>query len=137
MVLPIGEFTITEEIEIIDEATLPTRTYNLDFEKGRCIGMTDRLEAMEQAIFKILNTNRFEHMIYSDEYGFEGMTGEERLFVEAELPRRIKEALLQDGRITSVEDFHLEFNKDNALATFTAITVYGDVNVLREVINIA
>ena len=136
MVLPIGEFTITDEIEIIDEATLPTRTYKLDFEKGRCIGMTDRLEAMEQAIFKILNTNRFEHTIYSDDYGFEGMTGEEKLFVQAELPRRIKEALLQDGRITSVEDFHLEFDKDNALATFTAITVYGDVKVLREVINI-
>lgn len=135
MVLPIGEFTITDEIEIIDEATLPTRTYKLDFERGRCVGMTDRLEAMEQAVFKALNTNRFENMIYSDDYGFEGMTGEERLFVQAELPRRVKETLLQDGRITSVEDFHLEFDKDNAVASFTAITVYGDVNVLREVIN--
>lgn len=135
MVLPMGEFTITNEVEVIDEASLPTRTYKLDFKRGRCVGMTDRLEAMEQAIFKMLNTIRFAHMIYSDNYGFEELTGKEQFFVRAELPRRVKETLLQDGRITSLEDLQLEFEKDMAFATFTAITIYGDVDVLREVIN--
>ncbi|WP_342510226.1 DUF2634 domain-containing protein [Sporosarcina sp. FSL K6-2383] len=133
--LPIGEFTITDEVEVIDEAELPTRTYKLDFKRGRCVGMTDKLDAMEQAIFKMMQTIRFEHLIYSDDYGFEGMTGKERIFVQAELPRRVKETLLQDGRITSIEDFSLEFEKDKAFASLTAITIYGDVNVLREVIN--
>lgn len=136
MVMPQGEFTITSEVEVIDEAELPTRTYKLDFKNGRIFGMTDRLGAMEQAIFKILNTNRFEHLIYDDDYGFEDLTGKERIFVAAELPRRIEEALLQDSRITSVEGLHLEFEKDIAFATFTANTIYGDVDVLREVITI-
>lgn len=135
MVLPIGEFTITDEIEVIDATNLPTKTYKVDFETGRCSGMTEGLDAVKQAIFKTLNTNRFEHLIYSDDYGFENMTGYEELFVRAELPRRIKEALLQDERITSVEDFKLEFEKDKAIVSFVSKTMYGDIEVLREVIN--
>lgn len=135
MVLPIGEITVTEELEVIDTALLPTRTYHLDFERGRCTGMIDSQKAMEQAIFKVLNTLRFAHLIYSDDYGFENMIGYEELFVRAELPRRIKEALLQDERITAVENFRLEFEKDEVLVTFTCPTLYGDVVVLREGIN--
>lgn len=132
MVLPFGEFTLTEELEVIESPLLPTRTYNLDFERGRCLGMIDGLEAMEQAIRKVLRTVRFAHMIYSEDYGFENMIGHERLFVQGELPRRIKEALLQDERITAIENFKLTFEKDAALVSFTCQTLYGDAVVLRE-----
>lgn len=133
MVLPSSEnIIVTEELEVVDEADLPTLTYQLDFVRGRCNGMIDGRKAVEQAIFKVLQTNRFSHLIYSDDYGFESMIGHERLFVEGELPRRIEEALLQDERITEIENMNLAFNKDKVLATFTAITIYGDVNVLRE-----
>lgn len=133
MVLPFGDFTIVEDLEVIDVVALPTRTYKLDFEKGRCVGMTDGLDAIEQAIFKILSTNRFEHLIYSDDYGFENPIGKDEIFVRAEIPRRIEEALLQDERITSVEDMKLDFVKDSATISFTCHTLYGDVDVLREV----
>ncbi|MEK3886519.1 DUF2634 domain-containing protein [Bacillus sp. FSL K6-3431] len=132
MVLPVGDILITEDLEVIEEADLPTLTYNLDFHRGRCVGMVDGREAMEQAIFKILQTIRFAHLIYSDDYGFENMIGHEELFVRGELPRRIEESLLQDERIMSIEDMQLEFNKDEVLVTFTAITIYEDVEVLRE-----
>lgn len=134
MVLPIGDVTVTEDLEVVSEAQLPTRTYKLDFERGRCSGYIDRKEAMEQAIRKVLQTKRFAHLIYSDDYGFQNMTGHERLFVRGELPRRIKEALLQDERITSIERFKLTFEKDEAYVSLTAITIYGDVEVLREAI---
>lgn len=133
MVLPVGDFTITTEVDVIDEATLPTRTYRIDLERGHCIGMADGLDAMKQAIFKALNTDRFEHIIYSDDYGFENLIGHDEIYVRAELPRRIKEALLQDERITSVEDMTLDFKGDAVTVKFTCITVYGDVDVLREV----
>lgn len=133
MVLPIGEFTITEEVEIIDEALLPTRTYRLDFKRGRCVGMTDGLEAMKQAISKTLNTNRFEQLIYSYDYGFENPIGRDEIFVRAELPRRITEALLQDERISSVENMSIEFKGDIVTVKLTCMTLYGDVEVLREV----
>ncbi|RKD22539.1 hypothetical protein BEP19_09770 [Ammoniphilus oxalaticus] len=132
MVLPTGNITVTEDFEVVSEAELPTRTYKLDFERGRCVGFIDRRKAMEQAIYKVLNTHRFAHLIYSDDYGFQNMIGHERLFVQGELPRRIKEALLQDERITSIENFRLEFEKDEAYVSLTAITIYGDVEVLRE-----
>lgn len=134
MVLPVGNITVTEDLEVISEAELPTRTYKLDFEKGRCVGNIDRKVAMEQAIRKILLTERFAHLIYSDDYGFQNMIGYERLFVQGELPRRIKEALLQDERITSIENFKLEFIKDEAFVSLRAVTIYGDVDVLREAI---
>lgn len=134
MVLPIGGITVTEDLEVVSEAQLPTRTYKLDFERGRCSGYIDRKEAMEQAIREVLQTKRFAHLIYSDDYGFQNMIGHERLFVRGELPRRIKEALLQDERITSIENFKLVFEKDEAFVSLTAITIYGDVDVLREAI---
>lgn len=134
MVLPQGEVIVTEDLEIQSMADSPTLTYKLDFEKGRCAGRIDRREAMEQAIRKVLQTKRFAHLIYSDDYGFENMIGYERLFVQGELPRRIKEALLQDERITEIQNFILVFEKDKAFASLTAITIYGDVNVLREAI---
>lgn len=133
MVLPVGILTLSDEVDVIDETELPTRTYKLDFKRGRCVGMTDRLEAMEQAVFKMLNTIRFQHMIYSDDYGFEELIGKDKVYVQAELPRRISETLLQDGRITSVEDMTFDFKGDAATISFTCITIYGDVDVLREV----
>lgn len=134
MVLPQGEVIVSEEMEVSSEADLPTRTYKLDFQQGRCIGYIDGREAMEQAIVKILQTKRFAHLIYSDDYGFENMTGYDRLFVLGELPRRIKESLLQDERITEVRNFSVVFDEDEARVSFTAITIYGDVEVLKEVI---
>ncbi|QNK89447.1 DUF2634 domain-containing protein [Sporosarcina sp. resist] len=135
MVLPIGEITVLEDMEVIDTAQLPTRTYQLDFKRGRCTGMIDGLKAMEQAVFKVLQTKRFGHLIHSDDYGFEGMIGRDQLFVHGELPRRIKEALLQDERIVTLENFRLEFEKDVAYVSFSCPTLYGDVVVLREVID--
>ncbi len=135
MVLPIGEVSVTEELETISVAELPTKTYKLDFERGRCGGMIDGLEAMEQAIYKMFNTQRFAHIIYSDDYGFEEMIGENEIYVRGDLPRRINEMLLQDERITSIENFLLEFIKDEAYVSLTAVTIYGDVRMLREVIS--
>lgn len=135
MILPDGDFSLLgdEELEEIDVASLPTKTYKLDFENGRCGRMIEGIEAMEQAIYKMLNTDRFAHAIYSDDYGFENMIGYEELFIRGELPRRIEEALLQDERITSVEDMDLSFEGDTAFVRFTCVTIYGDVNVLKEV----
>jgi len=131
MVLPIGEFSIDEELEVIDASSLPTKTYKIDFTKGRCVGFIDGREAIQQSILIALSTTRFAHLIYSEDYGFENMIGHERLFVAGELPRRIEEAVLQDERITSVEKFVLEFEDDNATVSFTALTIYGDVEVLK------
>jgi len=138
MVIPTDGITITPEIEVVEAAQLPTRTYKLDFAKGRCGGFIDGQKAMEQAIFKVLNTVRFMHLIYTDNYGFENMIGHDELYVRGDLGRRIQEALLQDERITSLSNFSLEFvTKDDVLVDFIAHTIYGDVQLLKEAVRLA
>lgn len=138
MVVPTEGITITPDVDVVDAAQLPTRTYKLDFVKGRCGGFVDSQKAMEQAIFKVLNTVRFKHLIYSDDYGFENMIGYDELYVRGDLGRRIQGALLQDERTTSLSNFTLDFvTKDDVLVTFVAHTVYGDVQLLKEAVRLA
>lgn len=131
MVLPSENITI-EEAEVVEPSAIPSKTYRLDFENGQCSGMVDGVEAIKQSIFKMLSTDRFKYLIYSDNYGFENLIGKERLFVQAELPRRIKEAVLQDERVTDV-DVTVQFSGDSAVAKIVCYTVYGKIELPKEV----
>ena len=121
----VEDFTIEEEL---------TNTYQLHYEKNRIIGMTDELEAMKQAIYKMLSTERYEFLIYSV-YGVElsDLIGKERSFVVPEIERRITDALLDDTRILKVGNFKFEFNKSKYLVTFEVETIYGEIEIESEV----
>ena len=64
---------------VIDEenTTIPDNTYSiaLDINKNtmsnHIVGMTDGLSAIAQTIYFILNSERYEHIIYSWDYGIE------------------------------------------------------------------
>lgn len=116
---------------------LPTRTFRLNIPSNTIIGFTDGLEAMKQAIFLILNVQRYKHIIYSWNYGIEieDLFGQPISFVLPELKRRITEALLQDTRITGVDNFSFETTKGKVHATFTVNTIYGDVEA-EKVVNV-
>ena len=131
MVLPSENITI-EEAEVMEPSAIPSKTYRLDFENGRCVGLVDGIEAIKQSIFKMLSTDRFKYLIYSDNYGFENLVGKERLLVQAELPRRIKEAVLQDERVTDV-DVTVQIHGDSAVAKIMCYTVYGKIELSKEV----
>lgn len=108
----------------------PTKTYKMDFDLNRIRGYTDELEAMRQAIFKILSTERYQYIMYSWNYGIElvDLYGEPISYVLPELERRITEALTWDGRILSVDNFQFHTVKKGEIAvTFTAHTIFGDV----------
>lgn len=114
----------------------PTKTYKLDYVNGTAIWYTDGRDAVEQAIYKILSTERYQYIMYSWDYGVELMDlyGEPVSYVCPELERRITEALTWDRRIASVD--HFEFNtstKGEVRVTFTAHTVFGDVSVEKGV----
>lgn len=113
----------------------PSRTYKLDLKRNRIVGMTDNKDAIEQAIFKILQTERFEHLIYTANYGSElkGLIGTNKLFIQSELKRRIAEALLNDDRISDVVDFKFTFGEGDVLVEFIAVTQYGQIRTSHEV----
>lgn len=113
----------------------PSKTYKLQA-NGTISGLVDEREAMEQAVYKILNTERFNYMIYSWDYGIEldALVGESIMFVIPELERRIEEALMQDERITSIEDFEFELLGSAVSVSFTVHTIFGDIDSEKEVV---
>lgn len=116
--------------------TQPTYTYRMNLESGNICGYTDRLEAIKQAIFKILLTERYQYLMYSPNYGIETLDlyGEPLSYVCPELERRISEALLWDDRIESVSDFEFDLSKKGTVQmSFTVHTRFGEVQAEREV----
>jgi len=115
-----NDFQITER---------PTKTFKLDIERGVVFGTIDGIEAMKQAIFLILNTERFRHIIYSWNYGseFSDLIGKPKPLVMPELKRLITEALKQDSRITDVKDFSFTSDKGKVNVTFTVVTIFGEI----------
>ena len=120
-----------------DFAEQPTKTYQMDLKTGKNIrGYTDELEAMKQAIFKILNTERYQYLIYSWNYGIElnDIVGKSFQVLSSEIKRVIREALLADSRITDVTDFAVEqIDKRTVHVSFTAETIFGEIPVERRV----
>lgn len=112
---------------MVEEVQQPSRTYKLDFARGRVAGMTDGLDAVKQAAFKILQTDRYQYEIYSFNYGHElnRLIGGDPRLVRSEASRMIREALLQDDRITSVSDIQVMIGEDSLMATFTVISDAG------------
>ncbi|MGO4545791.1 DUF2634 domain-containing protein [Paenibacillus sp. 2TAB23] len=102
-------------------------TYKLDWMNNRIVGMTDSLDAVKQAVFKILQTERYDFFIYSSDYGAElqGLIGEAPSFVRSEMERRIREAVMQDERVSGVTDFQFEVIEDFASIRFTVISEFG------------
>ena len=128
--------TIGQTVEITPAADHPTRTYKVDFDAGRVAGFTDETEAKKQAIFKILQTERFSFLIYSWNYGIElnSIVGKSYPVFSSEIKRVITEALMVDSRITYVTDFQVEqIDKRTARVSFTAETIFGEIPIERTV----
>ena len=51
--------------------TQPSDTYKLDIEHDRVRGMTDEQDAVRQAVYLILNVERYAYPIYPRSYGSE------------------------------------------------------------------
>nr|WP_308742511.1 DUF2634 domain-containing protein [uncultured Anaerocolumna sp.] len=120
------ELEITEDIET-------NKTYKLT--DINIQGFTDELKALQQAIYKVLNTEKYEYPIYSFAYGIEleSLIGKDPIYVQIELQRRIQECLLQDERITGVDNFQCNFTGDSLLCTFGVTSIYGNTTIMKEV----
>ena len=126
--IPSGNAVLTTELKV---ETQPSKQHMMDFDKSLIVGTCDGLEAVKQSVFKILNTERYSYLIYSWNYGIEliDLYGQPPIYACAELERRVKEALLQDDRITGVDSFEFDTSKKGVVSvTFTVHTLFGDLN---------
>ena len=119
---------------VIDEQ--PTRTYEIDSMKKKMLNSyINGIDAMEQSIYHIINTERYQHLIYSWNYGVElsDLFGKPVSYCYPEIKRRITEALLQDDRIMSVDEFEFTQRKGEILTTFRVVTSEGDIRIEKAV----
>lgn len=124
---------LNQDFEITEH---PSLTYHMDLNGNTIKGQVDGKEALKQAIFRMLQTERYQHIIYPWWYGIETLDlyGEPVTWVCPELERRITEVLLIDSRITGVDNFEYDLSvKKIVHVTFTVHTIYGDVDGEREV----
>lgn len=124
-------------VEVQTAEKWPSKTYVMNIDGERITGtMTDDIEAVKQAIYKILNTERYQYPIYSWNYGVElaDLFGKPIAYVLPEIPSRIKEALVADDRIIDATAFELSHDKrGNVLAKFKVITIFGNFDAGKEV----
>ena len=115
--------------------TQPGFTHKLDLDRQRIQGTADGRDAVLQAVYLILNVERYAYPIYSRSYGSElsGLMGQPRDYAMSEMKRRIGEALLQDDRITGLSGWEFETGRKSVRARFVAHTIYGDGEASKEV----
>lgn len=110
--------------------TQPTRTYALRLDGYPSAGKLDGVEAMKQAIFLILQIERFQYAIYSWNYGTQlnALLGQTMTpYLQAKVAKAIEDALMADDRVLSVEQFSFAKGKRSLLVKFTVTTTEGDV----------
>lgn len=118
-----------------EEVIEPSKNYRLDLGRNRVVGFVVEIEAVKQAIFLMLSVERFEHIIYSWNFGreFKDLYGKPAAYVASEAPRRIADCLLQDDRITAVDSFEATIQKKRVHIAYVARTIYGDIPLEVEV----
>lgn len=131
--------TPTQEVEldmtVIEKKTIPSLTWKINEERAEAKGSVDEMEAMKQAVRKILQTERYRYSIYDWNYGveLEELYGKNVTYVIPELKKRIEGALLADDRVTAVTDFSFQQEKGSVTAAFLVHTIFGAVEAERTV----
>ena len=129
--LPETSFDMSE----LEEEEYADKDYRMNMAKETVTGSVDGIEAVKQATFKILNTERYDNIIYSWDYGVEtkDLIGMPMSYVQPEIKRRFEEALLQDDRISEVSDFEFDVKGNELYVSFIVTCDYGQFSAERTV----
>lgn len=130
--IPAGNDELKQDFSF---ATLPSNTFKIHPTEEVIAGNVDQLEAVKQAVYLILSVERYQHLIYSWDYGAElaDLMGQPVSFCLSEIKRKISEALLQDDRITAVDHFAFEVQKGRVHTTFRVTTIFGTIETEKAV----
>ena len=111
---------VSNEEDDLEESII-YRTYRMDFQNKRIIGMIDGLEAAGQGMFKALQTRRYAYEIYDDQYGSDIMNKLGNIdlspdYLEADMPVMISDV-------------------DSIYVSFAASTIFGDTIIEGDISN--
>lgn len=111
------------------------KTYKIDFEKKEIGELIEGKEAVKQAIYMALITQRYKYPVFPHAYGTDFESAMNLGYVKAmgKVKNEITESLLCDDRIVSVEGFEFERIGTKMLVKFTVVTVFGYISYETEV----
>lgn len=111
------------------------KTFKVDPDSGRIRGLVDELDSVKQAVRIMLSVPRFQHEIYSRNYGhdLQDLIGKPLDYVLGDVRRMIREALLIDERIIDIDDFVISKVGENLQIKFKVTSIYGDFYEERSV----
>lgn len=121
---------IENDLETDIVATIPTSyTYGLNTNQTRFYKHIDGAEAMKQAIWLILHTERYAYFIYSWNYGVElcDKIGSNMALGCLHVQNAVCEALKQDDRISMVDHFSFTKDENKLCVSFTVHTIFGEL----------
>lgn len=107
----------------------PSRTHK--YSETQIAGFVDGLDAMEQAVYHRLMTERYAYVIYDDNYGTELEQYKKHGigYLRATIENTLRDSLLQDDRITGVHVTSIEQQGiDSALVLFDVYTNIGTIS---------
>ena len=116
--------------------TQPSNTFSMNTQQETVKGTCDGMDAIKQAIFLMLNVERYSCPLVSWDYGaqFADLIGKPTSYCVPECEYRIKDALMQDDRINKVYDFSFDTETKGVLKVYFKVdTVSGTVSAGKEV----
>ncbi|EQJ93908.1 TPA: DUF2634 domain-containing protein [Clostridioides difficile] len=125
-------FPKTEELPIFREVAWNFEKDEPVVENGD-FKVVEGNEAIKVWVYKCIKTNRYEHEVYSWDYGTElsELIGQKysKGLTESEASRYIKESLLVNPYILDVNVANTKFTDDLLSVDITINTIYGEVEV--------
>ncbi len=128
-------------VKTIEEKAVVPREYEIDFVSGQLTGkIVEGKEAIKIWIWIALQTPRYRHYIYSWDYGseFEELIGQgyTKEYIDTEVQRMTEECLLINENIQSINNFSSDMEGSQLTISFTANTIYGEIEFIGETIKV-
>lgn len=127
-------FNDDEEISVSEDQFTVPKEYEIDFNTGQLTGrIVEGNDAIAVWVWLALQTPRYDHYIYSWDYGqeFEQIIGKgySKAYTDSELEAMIGSCLSVNPYIEQIKEFESESNGDELIASFKIETTFGEVNV--------
>ena len=121
----------------VEFITYPIQEWILDDETRELKDVSFELHAISQDVKFYLSTERNKYPIMGSNFGVEldDLIGKDRQYVQAQVKKRIVDALSIDDRIVSVSNFKFtQPDADSLMVSFVVSTKLGDFDMTTEII---
>ena len=126
---------MTPEVNLLNteynNTTKTSNTYKMNREALVIKSLINNKEAIAQAVYKILMTEKDTYIIYDSNYGikFKDLYGKDTTYVVSILKLRIEDALKNDDRIRGIKNFSAVANKHSIMLNLPLKIVFGDIEI--------